>query len=236
MNSLQTVSLAGTNPCTDMHHWSVYREMEDASRAAAEFLADNILAAVDARGVCHVIVPGGTTPARCFDFLIQKPLPWQHIYWYPGDERCYPAGHPERNDVMLQQHLLANVPDGHFYAMPAESGPEQAARTYRERIADVDVFDIAFLGLGEDGHTASLFPGDAALQDRNSVVAVHHAPKPPAERVSMGLNTLRQAGLRMVLAGGDGKAAIVQRIRAGDSLPVNSIGDIHWFLDERCMA
>jgi 6-phosphogluconolactonase len=219
-----------------MHHWSVYKQLDDASRAAAEFLAENILAAIEAWGVCHVIVPGGSTPVRCFDFLVQKSLPWQHVHWYPGDERCYPTGHPERNDVMLQKHLLASVPASHFHAMPAELGPERAAQAYRELITDISAFDIAFLGMGEDGHTASLFPGEPALQDLNTVVAVHRSPKPPAERVSMGLNTLRRARLRMVLAGGSGKAAIIQRIRAGESLPVNSIGDIHWFLDELCLA
>lgn len=219
-----------------MHHWSVYKQLEEASKAAADFLAENILASVKARGVCHVIVPGGNTPARCFDYLIKKSLPWEKIHWYPGDERCYPEGHPERNDVMLREHLLAHIAVSHFHPMRAELGAEQAAKAYRETIQAIDAFDIAFLGMGEDGHTASLFPGNAALQDNQTVVAVSHSPKPPAERVSMSLNTLRQSRLRMVLAAGAGKAGIIERIRAGDNFPVNSIGDIHWFIDEACLA
>jgi 6-phosphogluconolactonase len=218
-----------------MHDWSVYQQLEAASRAAADFLAEQILASIEARGVCHVIVPGGSTPARCFDYLVQKSLPWQKVHWYPGDERCYPPGHPERNDVMLREHLITRVPASHFHAMLAELGPEQAATAYRKTINDIEVFDIAFLGMGEDGHTASLFPGDAALQDTNTVVAVYGSPKPPAERVSMGLNTLRQARVRMVLAAGASKAAVIQRIRAGEPVPVNCIGDIHWFVDEACL-
>lgn len=182
-----------------------------------------------------MIVPGGSTPAGCFASLTEKSLPWDKLHFYPGDERCYPEGHPQRNDVMITEHLLSMLAPVHFYPMPAEDGPEQAAASYRETIQGIDAFDIAFLGMGEDGHTASLFPGNAALQETASVVAVHDAPKPPAERVSMGLNTLRQARVRVVLAAGAAKAEIIQRIRSGDVLPVNSIGDIHWFIDERCL-
>lgn len=219
-----------------MHHWSVYPQLEEASRAAADFLSENILSAIEARGVCHVIVPGGSTPVRCFDFLAQKPLPWDKLHWYPGDERCYPTGHPERNDVMLKEHLLSRIPASHFHAMAAELGAEQAAADYQEDIQAIETFDVAFLGMGEDGHTASLFPGNAALQNKDSVVAVFDSPKPPSERVSMGVNTLLQSRVRMVLAAGSGKADIIQRIRAGEALPVNSIGDIYWFLDEACSA
>ena len=126
-----------------MHHWSVYKQLEEASKAAADFLAENILASIEARGVCHVIVPGGNTPARCFDYLVKKSLPWEKIHWYPGDERCYPQEHPERNDVMLREHLLSRVPVSHFHPMQAELGPEQAAAAYRETIQAIDAFDIA---------------------------------------------------------------------------------------------
>lgn len=218
-----------------MHHWSVYKQLDEASRAAADFLAENILASIEARGICHVIVPGGSTPAHCFDYLVQKSLPWEKIHWYPGDERCYPAGHPERNDVMLREHLVSRIPSSHFHAMVAELGPEQAATAYRKTIDDIEFFDIAFLGMGEDGHTASLFPGNDALLDTNTVVAVYGSPKPPSERVSMGMNTLRQARVRMVLAAGESKMPIMIRIRAGEVMPVNNIGDIYWFIDEACM-
>lgn len=218
-----------------MHHWLSYKHLDEASKAAADFLAENVLASIEDRGVCHVIVPGGNTPALCFDYLSRKSLPWEKIHWYPGDERCYPEDHPERNDVMLRQNLLSRIPNSHFHPMHAELGPEQAAAAYCETIATIDAFDIAFLGMGEDGHTASLFPGNVATKEALPVVAVHNAPKLPAERVSMGMNTLRRSRLRMVLAAGKSKAEIIQRIRAGDKLPVNSIGDIHWFLDEACL-
>lgn len=219
-----------------MHHWSTYASLEGAAEAAADFIAQQIAASIEARGLCHMIVPGGNTPAGCFAALAEKPLPWDKLHCYPGDERCYPMGHRERNDVMIRKHLLSRLALIHFHPMPAEQGAEQAALAYRETIESVDAFDIAFLGMGEDGHTASLFPGNAALQQTTSVVAVHDSPKPPADRVSMSLSTLRRARLRVVLAAGASKAEIMARIRADEPLPVNQVGDIHWFVDEASVA
>ena len=95
--------------------------------------------------------------------------------------------------------------------------------------------DIAFLGMGEDGHTASLFPGNAALGDLRSVVPVYHSPKPPSERVTLSLDTLNKADCRVILTGGSAKATIINRIKEGGALPVNSIGDINWFVDNEAL-
>lgn len=124
----------------------------------------------------------------------------------------------------------------HFHPMAAELGAEQGALLYRATLASIDQFDIAFLGMGEDGHTASLFPGNEALQARSAVVAVHQSPKPPADRISMSMATLQRARTRMVLAAGDSKAAIMARVRADEPLPVNQVGDIHWFVDEAALV
>ncbi|MCF6323808.1 MAG: 6-phosphogluconolactonase [Gammaproteobacteria bacterium] len=215
-----------------MHHWTVSTSPDAASIAAADFIAAQISTAIEARGICHMIVPGGNTPAGCYAALAEKPLPWDKLHCYPGDERCYRVGHAERNDVMIESIFLSRTPGIHFHPMATESGAEQAALAYQTTIEPVDLFDIAFLGVGEDGHTASLFPGNAALAETASVVAVHHSPKPPADRISMSLPILRQARLRVVLATGPSKATIMGRIRSGEPLPVNQIGDIHWFVDE----
>lgn len=233
---LKGVTLAGTSPLTDMHHWTVYSSLDVASKAAADFIARQIDVSIEARGVCHMIVPGGNTPVGCFAALAEKRLPWDRLHCYPGDERCYPEWHAERNDVMIKAHLLSHLPSIHFHPMPTELGAEQAAEAYRETVDEVDRFDIAFIGMGEDGHTASLFPGNAALQEIESVVAVHESPKPPADRVSLSLPTLQQARLRVVLAAGASKAAIIARIRRGETLPVNQVGDIHWFVDEAAVS
>lgn len=229
---MKTASLAGTSRGAKVHQWTVSNSLDAASVAAADFIAAQISASIEARGVCHMIVPGGNTPARCFALLAEMPLQWGKVHCYPGDERCYEKGHAERNDVMIEANLLSHISDVHFYPMPAELGAEQAAEAYRAMIDPIGLFDIAFLGMGEDGHTASLFPGNEALGQTKSVVAVHGSPKPPADRVSMSLPTIRQARQRVVLTAGASKRAIMARIRAGEPLPVNQVGDIHWFVDE----
>ena len=215
-----------------MHKWSVFSEFDDASKAAADFIAERIEDSIRKRGVCHVILPGGNTPSRCLAYLASKKLPWNQVHWYPGDERCYPAGHAERNDVMLEMNLWSKIAVTHIHRIPAEFGAEKAASDYGEIISTVGIFDIAFLGMGEDGHTASLFPDNEALHDPRPVVPVHNSPKPPPDRVSFGMDTLRKASCRIVLTGGSEKSDVIAQIKEGKLLPINCLGDIHWYVDE----
>lgn len=219
-----------------MHKWFVYSEFDQASKAAADFLADKIEASIQQNGICHVVLPGGNTPKICLVYLAEKNLPWEKVHWYPGDERCLPAGDAERNDVMLEKNFWSRLPKQNFYRIPAELGADKAAEIYREIIGSVQCFDIAFLGMGEDGHTASLFPNNDALYDESPVVAVHNAPKAPGDRVSLSNRTLRHARCRVVLAGGAAKADVIARIKQDEALPINCLGDINWFVDEAAMA
>jgi 6-phosphogluconolactonase len=214
-----------------MHKWFVYDEFDAASKAAADFIADKIEASIQQQGVCHVVLPGGKTPAVCLGYLAEKPLSWDKVHWYLGDERCLPRGHEERNDLMLENYFWSRLPQTNCHPIPAELGAEAAAEIYRDVISAVESFDIAFLGMGEDGHTASLFPGNKALHDTRSVVPVYESPKAPAERVSLSISTLKKAKCRAVLTAGTAKADIIVRIKKGEALPVNSVGDIHWYVD-----
>jgi len=215
-----------------MHKWNIYSEFDQASKAAADFLAEHILQSVQKKNTCHVVLPGGNTPAKCLAYLAQKKLPWDKIHWYLGDERCYPVGHIERNDVMLEKNLWSKIGKTQVHRIPAELGAEQGAESYRKIMDAIDCIDIAFLGVGEDGHSASLFPDNIALKDRRSVVAVHDSPKAPAERVSLSVQILKQAKCRMLLASGVTKVDVIARIKKGELLPVNRLGNINWFMDE----
>lgn len=219
-----------------MHKWLVFSEFDDASKAAADFIADQIEASIEKKGVCHVILPGGNTPAPCLGYLANKKLPWSQINWYLGDERCYPSGHADRNDVMLQNNLWSKIPNAIIHRIPAELGAEAGAKVYREDISAVESFDIAFLGMGEDGHTASLFPENEALNDTRSVIPVYNSPKAPSERVSLSINTLSKAGCRIVLTGGIAKANVITRIKNGELLPINYLGDINWYVYEAAVS
>jgi 6-phosphogluconolactonase len=215
-----------------MQNWHIYASPELAAHAAADFIAELIKQSLQQNTVCHVALPGGNTPAKCFHYLAQKNINWKHIHWYLGDERCLPVGHAERNDVMIRQHLWTTIKasDKTIHTIPAELGATEAAAKYAAIINNITL-DIAFLGMGEDGHTASLFPGNIALNDSHSVVPVFNAPKPPADRVSLGITTLQRAHHRIVLTTGAGKKQAIVQIKNQAGLPVNSIGNIDWFID-----
>ena len=215
-----------------MHHWHTFQKSELAAEAAASFIAELITKTLQQKGVCHIALPGGNTPAKCFHYLAQKQLNWQQIHWYLGDERCLPVGHAERNDVMIREHLWSKIqasPET-IHTIPAELGATVAAEKYANLLETITL-DIAFLGMGEDGHTASLFPDNVALTDSKTVVPVFNAPKPPAERVSLGISTLQHAMHRIVLTTGEGKKRAIADIKKQVGFPVNSIGDIEWFID-----
>lgn len=218
-----------------MHQWNVYSTFEKAASKAADFLAENIQNCIQDKGTCHVILPGGNTPIQCLELLAEKSLPWDKVHWYLGDERCLPQGDDERNDLMLDKHLWSRLSQSsitNIHRIAAELGAEKGAQLYREEIKSIDSFDIAFLGMGEDGHTASLFPNHDALADDRSVIPVYHSPKPPSSRVSLSLATLLKTKLKVVLVNGKLKAPIIAKIKADELLPINSIGDIHWYIDE----
>ena len=201
----------------NMHKWFVFPKFDEASEAAADFLAENIKHAIQKNDVCHVVLPGGNTPASCLGILAEKKLPWDKVHWYLGDERCYPQGHEERNDVMLEKYLWSHISNTNIHRIPAEKGAEAAAEDYRKLIVSIGSFDIAFLGMGEDGHTASLFPGNSALTDLRSVVPVYDAPKPPNKRVSLSITTLQKSQCRLVLTGGENKSDAISRVKNGEA-------------------
>ena len=217
-----------------MHTWQIFADPAEAATACAEHLAQQIKAVLESREHCHVALPGGNTPAACLSRLAEQPLSWDRVHWYLGDERCQPRGDVARNDHMIEQYLwrAINAPEACRHPIPAERGAEPAAEIYAELIDALDRLDIVLLGLGEDGHTASLFPDNPALEDQRTVVPVHHAPKPPPERVSLGITTLQSATERVVLATGPGKRDAVKQVKAGAPLPINRIGPLHWFVDQ----
>lgn len=232
------MSATGTNlkPMRDIR---VSTDAASVADAAAVYIFELIEQTLAQRERCSVVLPGGSTPALCLQNLSQMPLDWNRINWYLSDERCLPQGDEERNDKMILRNLFAQAPAKaaeRLHPVPAELGAEQAALDYagilREELDHNTVIDIAVLGMGEDGHTASLFPHSPALVDDRLVVPVHGAPKPPADRVSLGLSVLSDVRHRLVLATGAGKRDVIHDAVYGDSLPVSRVNPETWFLDE----
>jgi len=198
---------------------------EDVAEAAAAEIADALR-----DGARTLVLAGGTTPKRCYELLAELNVEWGRVAVLFGDERCVPPSDPESNYRMAKEALLDRAMPATVYRIPAELGPDEGADEYAEVVANVAPLDFVLLGIGEDGHVGSLFPGHAALQADGLTVGVHDSPKPPPERVSLTLEAFRDAGRVLILATGKGKADAVALARRGES-PSGMIAGARWLID-----
>jgi 6-phosphogluconolactonase len=208
--------------------WHVFSDAGVLARTAGERIARSAGEAIARGGGFRIVLAGGSTPEAVYQRLTGLDTDWTRWWIYFGDERCVPASHAERNSVMAARSWLDRVPipADNIFPIPAEAGAELAARSYANVVRDALPFDLVLLGIGEDGHTASLFPGH--VHDPAELVhAVHEAPKPPPDRVSLGLAALNDAGEVIILVTGTGKRDAVARWRAGADLPVARVHGRH---------
>ena len=193
------------------------------ARAAEQAIIDS--------GAFRVVLAGGSTPRALYKRLCALKTDWAAWHIYFGDERCLPAIDPGRNSTMARDAWLDHVPvpQKQVYAIPAEMGAKAAAAAYSATLKPVGEFDLVLLGLGEDGHTASLFPGNDWGQEVDSPVAlpVFDAPKTPAERVSLSAWRLSQAKQVLFLVIGESKHEAVMNWRAGANIPARAIKPQH---------
>lgn len=216
----------------------VHVDATSLSRAVAIEVAAVAAHAIAARGVCRIALAGGGTPKACYEYLRELSVDWAQVHIYFGDERCLPVGDEQRNDTMAQHALLQHVaiPAANVHAIPAELGAELAAARYAEMLdqtlAQHNPLDLVLLGMGEDGHTASLFPGNSAMQTEGSAVAVCDAPKLPPERVSLSMAILNAARRKIFLVAGAGKRDALHRIEQGERLPAGQVTDAEWYVDQ----
>ena len=184
-------------------------------------------ATIAARGVFRIVLAGGNTPRGVYDALRRTITDWAKWQVYFGDERCAPANDPQRNSRMARDTLLDHVPIpiANVHAIPAEAGATEGAAQYAQTLHAVGDFDLVLLGLGEDGHTASLFPGHPWGQaaDAPATLVVHGAPKPPPDRVSLSALRLGLARSVLFLVEGAGKRDAVAAWKRGDVIPASSI-------------
>lgn len=207
--------------------WHVYGSVAEVEQALETRILQAAEAAIAARGAFHLVLAGGTTPRAVYQALPMAKAQWQHWHIYFGDERCLPPTHPERNSRMAMTAWLAQVPIPYaqIHEIPAEQGAEAAAHAYTEVLKAVPRFDLVLLGLGEDGHTASLFP----MQEWERAISwppvlpVHDAPKPPPDRVSLSPDRLSAAESLVFVVTGAGKADAVRDWRAGVGIPAARI-------------
>ena len=208
-------------------------------------------AATAGQGSFRVSLSGGSTPKTLYGLLasdeFRDRFPWQRVSWYWGDERFVPYDHPESNFRMTREAMLAKapVPPENIHPIPTDGTPEDAARRYERTLqqtygaATLDphrpLFDVTLLGLGPDGHTASLLPGEPALDERKRWVAVVSHGRPEV-RITMTYPVLESSRRVAFLVAGEEKAAIFSAIRKGGSrvpaAQIRPFGELLWFVDQ----
>jgi 6-phosphogluconolactonase len=222
--------------------WHVYSDLDQLIETVANGIVSEAARAISAAGRFLVVLAGGSTPRPIYARLVELNTPWHQWHIYFGDERCLRAGHPERNDTMIREVWLdkVSIPVDQIHAVPAELGPDAGAKSYAQELAGLGPFDLTLLGLGEDGHTASLFPDGPLGCQRGApdVLAVHAAPKPPASRVSMSAARLTRSQSVQLIVTGEERRATLTQLRDGADMPIRSVNPangIDLFLDRSAL-
>ena len=229
---------------------SRFENGEALARNTADWMCESLRQTL---GNCAVCLSGGSTPRRLYELLAEPAtaarMPWSRIHWFFGDERFVPADHPASNFGMVRTALLsrAPIPPANIHPIPTNlASPREAAAAYERTLksfygaASLDpkrpLFAITLLGLGEEGHTASLFPDRPALaEDHRWAVAAEGEP----ERISLTFPALNSSAEAAFLVGGQAKRDILARVLAGDQrLPaarIRPVGKLHWFVERAAL-
>ena len=204
------------------------------AQEAAEWIAAAVEEAIGARGLCRLALAGGETPRAVHEALASRKVDWARVQITFGDERCVPPDDADSNFRMAKESLFdrVSIPAGNVFRIRGEIAPEDAAREYEDKLAAVAArfgetryaHDLILLGMGPDGHTASLFPGSPALDETARNVIPATGPKPPPQRITMTFPLLNAARKVCFLVKSAEKLSLVEKIVAGDqSLPAGRI-------------
>jgi 6-phosphogluconolactonase len=223
----------------------VHANAESLAQAAAAWLTDRAIASEGRFSVC---LAGGTTPCRLYELLAsaeRERFPWSRVHWFWGDERFVPHDHADSNYRMARETMLANapVPVENIHPVLTLGTPEASALAYERTLqkfygaAELDpqrpLFDVVLLGLGEDGHIASLFPGTSVLNERKHWVAAVVGAKPES-RITLTYLALESTRATLFLVAGAGKRDILGRVWRGEDLPAtrhHPHGELLWLID-----
>ncbi len=208
----------------ELINWQLLADADAVATCATRIILQAADSVIRERGVFRLVLAGGRTPGKVYRQLAASQADWNHWELYYGDERCLPPDDAERNSQMAADAWLSRgqIPAGQIHVIPAELGSATAAHQYAESVRQARPFDMVILGIGADGHTASLFPGHT-FPPGELVHAVHNAPKPPPERVSLSAASLSDSQHVLVLITGSGKRDAVRQWQQGADLPIAHI-------------
>jgi 6-phosphogluconolactonase len=231
----------------------IFPAPKEMTEAAAKFFAARAAEAVSARGRFAAALCGGKTPAALYTLLAKAPfasqIPWTRVHLFWGDERCVPPDHEDSNYRMVKDLLLDHlpIPAANVHRMPGEMDPVEAAARYEEELRGFfaphgdgfPVFDFILLGLGEDGHTASLFPGTRAIHESARWVVGYYVDPQKGWRITLTPPAINTARMVVFIVTGAGKASVLRSILEGpdrpDTLPAQIVrpdgGELLWMLD-----
>jgi len=236
--------------------YQVWSTAKEVSMASARLFASHVEQAAATRGIARIAISGGSTPKGMFDILADptKPfaetIPWDKLQIYWVDERCVPPDHADSNYRMTKEALLSKVgiPEANVFRMEGELDPEEAASRYESLLrntmklegAESPAFDLVLLGLGDDGHTASLFPHTEGLNELGRLVIANHVPQKDTWRISLTWPVINQAAEVAFEIVGAGKADVLAEVLTGprdpERLPSQLIrpsnGKLLFLLDE----
>jgi len=240
--------------------YQVWSSAKDVSMASARLFASHVEQAVATRGIARIAISGGSTPKGMFDLLADPTKPfaetiaWNKVQLFWVDERCVPPDHPDSNYRMTKEVLLSKVgiPEANIFRMEGELDPEEAASRYESTLrntmklegAESPHFDLVLLGMGDDGHTASLFPHTQAINEIGRLVVANHVPQKDTWRISLTWPVINQAAEVVFEIVGPGKADILAEVLTGprepERLPSQLIrpsnGKLLFLLDEAAAA
>ncbi|GKT12245.1 MAG: 6-phosphogluconolactonase [Thiomicrorhabdus sp.] len=212
--------------------WQVFQSPQALADQALQSIIQIASEAINQRQGFHFVTAGGSTPLQIYKMLAEfektsqgQAMNWQQWFIYIGDERCLAESDSERNSLALQNAWLSDsaIPAENVFIMPAELGANEAAKSYESVVKGVE-FDLVLLGMGEDGHTASLFPGHSHEHQADQLVQTEfNSPKAPPERVTLSAACLGNARQLFKLISGAGKQAAVKEWLAGVSLPIAQV-------------
>ena len=216
----------------------LFDDLESMSHAAC---AQVLKAIGETSGRFSLVLAGGKTPRRLYELLAVSVVDWERVHLFWGDERCVPRDHPSSNYKLVRDSLLtkAAIPPQNVHAVPEIASPEEAAAAYenelRRYFRGPACFDVVLLGMGPDGHTASLFPGAASLREEKRWAVADDGKQgdPPMPRVTLTLPMLNSSKMTMFLVSGEQKKDLALRASSGDgALPAGRVrpsGKLVWY-------